>query len=243
MIMPVLFVSHGAPTMVISNTPASIAMRSLARHVAKPKAILVISAHWEERGPVLGLGTETIHDFYGFPQELYRLQYPAAPATETATQAADLLTTAGFAPRVDSARGRDHGVWSPLLLAWPQADVPVVQLALNTNEDNAGLFAMGRALTPLREEGVLIIGSGSATHNLRARPTPAPADWASEFADWLDRTLDAGDDDALLKWQDLAPQARINHPTTEHFDPMLVARGAADGSASRFPDLRRQLNQ
>lgn len=233
MTMPTLFLSHGAPTLAIHQTPASDFMRSLADHVPAPKAILVVSAHWEEAQPTLGLGTGTIHDFYGFPQPLYQMSYGAAPAHAAAARAAALLKAADIPVSTDAARGRDHGVWVPLILAWPKADVPVVQLSLIGGGAPGMHYAIGQALKPLRDEGVLIIGSGSATHNLRARPTPEPAAWASAFTDWLDATLSQGDDASLLDWQRAAPYADINHPSAEHFDPIFVARGAAAGEGAR----------
>jgi 4,5-DOPA dioxygenase extradiol len=198
--------------------------------VRSPKAILVVSAHWEEARPTVGLGTETIHDFYGFPQPLYALRYPAPVAHGVAGRVAELLKPANVA--IDSTRGRDHGVWTPLMLAWPKADIPVVQLSLVGGTAPQAQFEIGRALEPLRDESVLIVGSGSVTHNLRARPTPTPADWATQFVGWLDNTLATGDDAALLDWQRAAPHAAINHPTSEHFDPIFVARGAAAGEAA-----------
>jgi 4,5-DOPA dioxygenase extradiol len=225
--MPTLFLSHGAPTVVMSNTPASAFLRSLAARVPAPTAILVVSAHWEEARPTVGLGVETIHDFYGFPKPLYELTYPAPLARDVAERAAALLTFPDLA--VDDTRGRDHGVWAPLMLAWPNADIPVAQLSLVGGAAARTHYEIGRALAPLRDEGVLIVGSGSATHNLRARPTPLPADWATQFVGWLDNTLATGDDAALLDWKRAAPHAAINHPTSEHFDPIFVARGAAAG--------------
>lgn len=233
MTLPTLFLSHGAPTLAIQKTAASDFLTSLAAQLPKPKAILVVSAHWEEGQPTLGLGTDTIHDFYGFPQALYRMTYPASPARDVAERAMVLLRTADIPVGLDPERGRDHGVWIPLKLAWPNADVPVVQLSLIRGGDPAVHFAIGRALKPLRDEGVLIIGSGSATHNLRARPTPAPAEWATAFAQWLDRTLASGDDAQLQDWRRSAPYAEINHPSAEHFDPVFVARGAAEGEPAR----------
>jgi len=225
--MPTLYLSHGAPTVVMSNTLASAFLRSLSTRVPAPKAILVVSAHWEEARPTVGLGTDTIHDFYGFPQPLYELKYPAPLARDAAAHATELLKPAQVA--IDQTRGRDHGVWTPLMLAWPKADIPVVQLSLVGGAPAHAHFEIGRALAPLRDEGVLIVGSGSATHNLRARPTPMPADWATQFVGWLDGTLARGDDAALLDWKRAAPHAEINHPTSEHFDPIFVARGAAAG--------------
>lgn len=228
--MPTIFLSHGAPTVAMTKTPASNFLRALASRVPPPKAILVVSAHWEEARPTVGLGTDTIHDFYGFPKPLYELQYPAPLAREIAERVTALLTPTGV--RVDDTRGRDHGVWTPLILSWPGADVPVVQLSLVGGAPPQTHFDIGRALKPLRDEGVLIIGSGSATHNLRARPTPEPAEWATRFIAWLDDALGRGDDAALIDWKRTAPHAEINHPTTEHFDPIFVARGAAAGEAA-----------
>lgn len=230
--MPTLFLSHGAPTVAITRTPASDFLKSLAARVGRPKAVLMISAHWEEVRPTLGLGSETIHDFYGFPEALYRLQYPAPVARDVAARAMQLLRAADIPAEKDDARGRDHGAWTPMILAWPGADVPVTQLSLVGGAAPEPHFAIGRALRPLRNEDVLIVGSGSATHNLRARPTPAPAEWATRFVDWLDRVLEAGDDTALKDWRRAAPHAEINHPTTEHFDPIFVARGAAAGETA-----------
>lgn len=229
--LPTLFLSHGAPTLAISATPASDFLRSLAARLPKPKAILIASGHWEEAAPSLGLGPETVHDFYGFPEALYRLQYPAPSARDVALRAHGLLKKSDLPSRIDEGHGRDHGVWIPLMLAWPDASVPVVQLSLIDGGSSDEHFALGRALKPLRDEGVLIIGSGSATHNLRARPTPKPAEWATSFMGWLDRTLEAGDDAALQQWRVQAPYAEINHPTPEHFEPIMIARGAAAGES------------
>jgi 4,5-DOPA dioxygenase extradiol len=231
MTLPTLFVSHGAPLLAIGHTPASDFFRSLAGRLPAPKAVVIVSAHWEEAVPSVGLGSETIHDFYGFPPALYQMQYPAPVADRAASRAVALLSDAGIAARVDPTRGRDHGAWVPMILAWPKLDVPVVQLSLIAGGAPQAHFAVGQALKPLRDEGALIIGSGSATHNLRARPTPAPAEWATGFVGWLDRTLASGDDAGLLAWRTAAPYAEINHPTAEHFDPIFVARGAAPGEA------------
>jgi 4,5-DOPA dioxygenase extradiol len=148
-------------------------------------------------------------------------------ARDVAERATLLLKPANGS--VDSTRGRDHGVWSPLILAWPEAQIPIVQVSLVRGAVPQTHYEIGRALSPLRDEGVLIIGSGSATHNLRARPTPTPADWATQFVGWLDDALATGDDAALLEWKRVAPHAEINHPSSEHFDPIFVARGAAAG--------------
>ena len=228
--MPTLFLSHGAPAIALAKTPASDFLGSLAAKLPRPKAVLVVSAHWEEARPTVGLGLDTIHDFYGFPQPLYDMRYPAPLARDVAERTTALLRHADAT--TDPARGRDHGVWVPLMLAWPRADLPVVQLSLIGGATPQTHYDIGRALAPLRDEGVLIVGSGSATHNLRARPAPQPAEWATSFVAWLDATLETGNDAALLDWRRSASYADINHPTSEHFDPIFLARGAASGEPS-----------
>ena len=230
--LPTFFISHGAPTLVLQRTAASAFLKQLSTLVERPKAILIVSAHWEEALLTIGTGTETIHDFYGFPEALYRLNYPAPVAGEVATQAAALLELANEPCVANNQRGRDHGMWVPLMLAWPRADIPVAQLSLVRGASPERYFEIGQALRVLREDGVLIIGSGSASHNLRYIPSTTTAPWAAAFIDWLNATLDARDDQALLAWQSVAPHAQTNHPTTEHFDPIFIARGAAAGETS-----------
>jgi len=229
--LPTLFVSHGPPTLPFERTPVREALAALGAAVGKPEAILCVSAHWETAVPTLSTAErpETIHDFSGFPDELYRLRYPAPGAPQLAARAAAALRQAGFAAAGET-RGLDHGAWVPLLLMYPQADVPVTQLSLQTARGPAHHVALGRALKPLREEGVLILASGNANHNLRAlgRGREPPA-WATAFDDWLLRTAARGDADGLARFLEEAPQGRLNHPSDEHWLPLLVAAGAADG--------------
>lgn len=230
---PALFISHGAPTIVASRSPAArflAGLRDLAPQ--KPTAILIASAHWETARPVLNAPqvNDTIHDFGGFPPEFYRMRYPAPGAPAVAERAAGLLREAGFEPGIDPARGLDHGAWTPLMLAWPEADVPVLQLSVQPHLDAAHHLAVGRALAPLREEGVLVIGSGSFTHDLRgfrgqAEDAPEAA-YARAFADWVDQALVEGRTEDLLDWRRRAPEAARNHPTPEHFLPLFIALGA-----------------
>ena len=168
--MPVLFVSHGSPTLPLEPGDTGAAWRKLGEQLPKPSAILMISAHWETRIPTVSRAVqpETIHDFYGFPAELYELQYPAPGAPEMAQAAALALQQAGIPVQLDDTHGLDHGAWVPLSLMYPNADIPVAQLSLQPDRDPAWHIALGRALRPLREQGVLIVGSGSITHNLRA---------------------------------------------------------------------------
>jgi 4,5-DOPA dioxygenase extradiol len=229
--MPVLFVSHGAPTLALDNVPARTFLIELARKAPRPDAILIASAHWEEDRPSLtaAQAPETIHDFFGFPKPLYDLRYDAPGAPALAERAAIVLRQAGYDPVLDQARGRDHGAWVPLLLAYPAADIPVVQLSLLRRQSTHAHVALGEALAPLRDEGVLIIGSGGAVHNLRqlewsGGTTPR---WAGDFQDWLDQQLAAGNVDALLAYRTMIDAAVMAHPTEEHFLPLLVALGAA----------------
>jgi len=231
--MPVLFVSHGAPTLPLKPGDTGAAWRKLGEQLHRPSSILVISAHWETRIPTISRTAqpETIHDFSGFPAELYKLQYAAPGAPEMAQTAALALQQAGIKVQLDDARGLDHGAWVPLSLMYPMADIPVAQLSLQPDRDTAWHIALGRALHPLREQGVLIIGSGSITHNLRAlfkHPPGAPVPvWVTEFCDWMAEKIEAGDMEALGAYRSLAPHAVENHPTDEHLLPLFVAIGAA----------------
>jgi len=232
--MPVLFVSHGAPTLPLEPGDTGAAWRKLGEELPRPSAILMISAHWESRIPTVSRAVqpETIHDFSGFPAELYKLQYPAPGAPEMAQAAATALQQTGITVQLDDTHGLDHGAWVPLSLMYPQADIPVAQLSLQPDRDPAWHIALGRALRPLREQGVLIIGSGSITHNLRAlfqHPPGVPApEWVTEFCDWVAERIAAGDLDALSDYRTRAPHAVQNHPTDEHLLPLFVALGAAD---------------
>jgi 4,5-DOPA dioxygenase extradiol len=198
----------------------------------RPKAILAVSAHWETDSPRAATTAqpETIHDFHGFPEELYSLRYPAPGAPELALRAVELLSAAGFSAAADAKRGLDHGAWAPLLLAYPEADVPVAQLSIQPSLGPAHHLAMGRALAPLRGEGVLVFGSGGATHNLSEVAWGRHGDplaWARAFDDWLAETISAGDAVALPDWRARAPHAARAHPRDEHLLPLLVTFGAA----------------
>jgi len=240
--MPVLFVSHGAPTLALDPGETGEAWSRLGERLPRPSATLVISAHWETRTPTVSRAVqpETIHDFSGFPEQLYKLQYPAPGAPETAQAAALALQQAGIPVQLDDAHGLDHGAWVPLSLMYPAADIPVAQLSLQPDQDPAWHIGLGRALRTLREQGVLIIGSGSITHNLREvfRHSPgahAPA-WVAEFCDWMAQRISAGDLASLSAYRSLAPHAVQNHPTDEHLLPLFVALGASDkiGSAQHL---------
>ncbi len=226
--IPALFLAHGAPPL-LDDAGWVAELAAWAARLPRPESILMLSAHWEERPPTLG-ATRTVplvYDFHGFPARYYQQTYPAPGAPELAARVRAAIGERGVAD--DPARGLDHGAYVPLVAMYPEADVPVLQLSL-PSEDPAELFALGRALRPLRDDGALIVGSGFITHNLRlidwsgAAPTP---EWAREFDAWTEEALLRRDVDALLDYERKAPATRIALPTREHFVPLLVALGAA----------------
>lgn len=235
--LPTVFVSHGSPMHALEAGAAGRAWAALGERLGRPRALLVASAHWEaERASLTGARQpETIHDFYGFPEPLYGIRYPAPGDPGLAARAQALLREAGFQAHVDPERGLDHGAWSPLLYAYPRADVPVVQVSVQTPLGTRHHLELGRALAPLAREGVLIIGSGHLTHNLRelrsVRDTGvgAAAPYVSEFQDWVRRCIDAHDLERLADYRGLSPQGARAHPSEEHFLPLFVAMGAAPG--------------
>jgi 4,5-DOPA dioxygenase extradiol len=231
--MPTLYVTHGSPTLIIDDCPARDFLCGLGATLPRPKAVLCVSAHWEQMRPAVSAAPrqQTIHDFAGFPHALYEMRYDAAGAPNIAGRAAGLLHKAGISCVIDPLRGLDHGAWVPLKLMYPEADVPAFQLSVQTPLGAAHHVAVGKALAPLREEGVLIMGSGSATHNLRdfrgsSGLNDPPRPYVQPFDDWLVKTVEAGDEAALLDWE-RAPEARRNHPTDDHWLPIYVPFGAA----------------
>jgi 4,5-DOPA dioxygenase extradiol len=240
--LPSLFVSHGSPDVAIAETDAARFLRSLAHSLPRPRAVVFASAHFEAEGRVLVSGDEspaTIHDFGGFDPSLCEIRYDAPGDPLLATRIADALGERGFAAEVVADRGFDHGTWVPLHLAYPQADIPVVQVSIDPQAGPGHHLALGEALGFLREEGVLVIGSGSFTHNLREafarirrneRQATTPG-WVSAFADWMTQRIVAGDRRALEAYRTEAPFARENHPTDEHLMPLFVALGAAGTGA------------
>jgi 4,5-DOPA dioxygenase extradiol len=235
--LPVLFLSHGSPMHAVSPGAVGDAWAALGTRIRRPAAILMCSAHWETSLPMLtgNPKPDTIHDFGGFPKALYEITYPAPGAPALAARSVALLKDAGITAGVDGCRGLDHGAWVPLRWMYPTADIPVVQLAVQPERGTAHHVAMGRALAPLRDENVLIIGSGHATHNLRDwighRGQADPMRYAVEFSQWLQATLAAHDEQALVDYRDRAPSAARAHPTEEHFLPLFVAYGAAGRDA------------
>jgi len=235
--LPTLFLSHGSPMHAVEPGAAGHAWAALGRMLPRPRAVLIASAHWTTSVPMLtgNPAPQTIHDFGGFPAELYAIRYPAPGAPELATRAVALLKDAGITAGVDGCRGLDHGAWVPLLHMYAAHDVPVVQVSLQPEQGAMHHVELGRALAPLARDGVLIVGSGHTTHNLRDWMAnlrrSEPLQYAQAFADWLDGRLLAHDTAALVDYRDQAPDAVRAHPTEEHFLPLHVAWGAAGEDA------------
>ncbi|UHQ24878.1 dioxygenase [Lysobacter sp. 5GHs7-4] len=228
---PALFVSHGSPMFAVEPGTLGPNLRRLGHTLTGLSAIVVVSPHWQTRGVKVGaaVAPATIHDFGGFPNALYRLQYAVPGAPALAPDVAQLLADAGFPATLDPQRGLDHGAWVPLRYLKPEADVPVLQVSMPHDLDPAGALRLGRALAPLRERGVLIVGSGSLTHNLyEFRQHVSDPEYAQAFADWIADAVARRDEDALLHYRDRAPHGRRAHPTEEHFLPLLIALGASD---------------
>jgi 4,5-DOPA dioxygenase extradiol len=232
---PVLYLSHGAPPLA-DDRVWTAELAAVSAGITRPTAILIVSAHWEA-APLTLAATETVpllYDFWGFPDRYYEVQYAAPGAPELADQVRKLLQSPGTPVYDDPSRGLDHGAYVPLKEMYPDADIPVLQVSMPTLDPTA-LFEIGRKLAPLRDQGVLIVGSGFTTHNLSAinlsgRPDgPAPS-WSVEFDDWAKRALAAQDLDSLIDFLHKGPAARIAHPRTEHFAPLFVSLGAAENS-------------
>ena len=238
--LPALFLSHGAPTLPLDDVPAREFLQGLGQALERPRAILVASAHWETEVPGLGAAErpETVHDFRGFPPELHQIRYPAPGAPELAERASDLLCAAGIRSRLDPRHGLDHGAWVPLLLMYPDAGIPVVPLSVQPHLGPAHHVQIGRALAPLRDEGVLVLGSGSFTHDLsrfhgQALDAEVPAD-VQAFAGWFEEALTERRTCDLVTYRTRAPGAAQQHPTEEHLLPLYVALGAGGrGAAAR----------
>jgi 4,5-DOPA dioxygenase extradiol len=236
--MPVIFLAHGAP-MLLDDQGWMGELAAWAKALPRPNAILMVSAHWDERPFQIGatVPVPLVYDFYGFPEKFYRIQYGSPGAPELAARVEELMRSAGRAVE-RSDRGLDHGAYIPLMAMYPQADVPVLQVSL-PGLDAKDLFELGRQLAPLRKEGVLVVGSGFLTHNMREGfQGKKPAGWAVEFDDWARDALVRRDADSLIDFMSRAPSARRALPTWEHYAPVLVSAGAvADDAATQtsFP--------
>jgi 4,5-DOPA dioxygenase extradiol len=232
--MPTIFLAHGAPPLLDDKVWMD-ELAAWARAMPRPRAVLMISAHWDERPLAIGATSPVplVYDFYGFPQRFYELQYPSPGAPELATRVRGLLDGARIPHADDPDRGLDHGAFVPLLAMYPQADVPVLQISL-PGLAPADVAAVGKALAPLRREDVLVVGSGFITHNLRAGFQPTTS-WAREFDEWTTTVVKKHDQDALLQFMDKGPGARQSLPTTEHFVPLIAAAAAAPDDDVQFP--------
>ncbi len=235
-----LFLPHGAPTFALQPGAAGAAITGIADRLPAPRAVVIASAHWDTPTPRVGFSVrpDTIHDFYGFPEALYRLRYPASGCPEVAREVLAALEAASLDATADPDRGLDHGAWVPLMMLYPDADVAVVPVSIQSAAGTRGAWALGRALAPLTERGILVVGSGNITHNLmdyRTAVSGAP-DYVRGFADWFAARLAEGDLEALLDYRRQAPDAERAHPTEEHLLPIFVALGAAGDAplAERF---------
>ncbi|HEY9664377.1 MAG TPA: class III extradiol ring-cleavage dioxygenase [Allocoleopsis sp.] len=233
--LPTLFLSHGAPDLPLQQGTAQTFLSQLHQKIPQPQSILVISAHWNTPYPLVSAAPSprTIHDFSGFPEPLYHLTYPAPGAPDLAERVVQQLTHAGLQAATHPNRGLDHGAWTPLLLAYPDANIPVTQLSIQALLGPDYHWRLGRALEPLRDEGVLMVASGAATHNLGAFDPiydAVPPTWVTLFDRWLADTITQGDIPQLLQYRQVAPYAQENHPTEEHLLPLFVALGAGGES-------------
>lgn len=239
-LMPAIFFGHGNPMNAISTNSYTESWRRIGARIAKPKAILAISAHWyvPETSVTISSTPKTIHDFGGFPPELYRVQYPAPGDPQLAHRVQQLLAPLPVNP--DDTWGLDHGTWSVLVHVYPKADVPVVQLSINETEPASFHYELGKKLAPLRDEGILIVGSGNLVHNLHTyawgRHMPEPYDWAVKFEQEARQMMLAGDFEPLVRYEKLGPEAKLSIPTPDHYLPLLyVLATRQQGESITFP--------
>ncbi|WP_343620988.1 class III extradiol ring-cleavage dioxygenase [Acinetobacter proteolyticus] len=227
--LPGLFISHGSPMLALDPEQVGPALHRLGNNLPKPQAIVVMSAHWESQALEVNTSTrpQTWHDFRGFPPELYDIRYPAAGAPKLAEEILKRFAEAGITAHANSTRPRDHGVWMPLLHMYPDADISVIEISLPIQMNADEIYKIGQVLSPLREQQILLIGSGSITHNLAELSWQADADvptWASTFRNTVVSKLTHQDYDAVLDWSTL-PYIQRNHPTLEHLAPLFFAMG------------------
>ncbi|PBJ82472.1 dioxygenase [Lysobacteraceae bacterium NML93-0399] len=245
--LPALFISHGSPMTALEPGEAGLRLAALAAALPRPRAIVIASAHWLAAAPRVGGAPQplTIHDFGGFPQALFDMRYPAPGDPALAAQVAELLAAAGLSAALDPQRGLDHGVWVPLHLLYPDAAIPVVPVSIQPDLGPAHQFALGQALAPLRDDGVLVIGSGSITHNLhdwRHYSEAREAPYVRPFIEWIEQRLSADEIEALLDYRRQAPFAERAHPTDEHLLPLYVAMGAG-GAPMRAQRIDAGIDQ
>jgi 4,5-DOPA dioxygenase extradiol len=232
--LPSLFIAHGAPSLALEQNEYTDYLKALAAHLPRPKAIVLFSAHWESTTQLISTAVEydTIYDFSGFQDELYQVRYNAKGDQQTAKEVRELFLEQGLAPLFDEKRGLDHGAWVVLRLLYPDADIPVVSLSVNRFLSNSEQYRIGKALASLREQDILVIGSGGTVHNLRRLEwrSKETNDWAIQFDSWLEKTIMSWDTASLFDYERLAPYAKEAVPTPEHFIPLLLAMGSGDPS-------------
>ncbi|WNJ97985.1 class III extradiol ring-cleavage dioxygenase [Vibrio ruber] len=234
-IMPTLFVSHGSPMMIVEQSETTDFFKRMGQSIPKPKAIVMFSAHFDVAGPVMitsGQTLGTIHDFYGFPQPLYEVEYPAHGAPDLAQKAGELLQNRGFSVELDDTLGLDHGAWVPLQYMFPHRDIPIISISINRQASAQTHYELGQSLSSLRREGVLFIGSGGISHNLRAvfsaASDPESIHKMQVFTDWVAEKIEQRDVDAINHYLQTAPYAQFNHPTPDHFLPLPCILGTSD---------------
>ncbi len=232
--LPSLFISHGSPMILLDDCPARHFLAHYGQEMERPDAILMISAHWETQRVTVGSASKppTIHDFYGFPEPLYRYHYPATGHQKLAGRTFECLRGAGFDAVEDEERGLDHGAWVPLAYMFPEGDVPVAQISIQSHLGARHHYEMGKALAPLRDENILILGSGNVTHGRRAGEVNEPVfDWVSAFSEWTYECVMDNRAEDLIEYLSEGPYAFENHPTPDHYVPLLIALGAAGENA------------
>ncbi len=234
--MPAIFIGHGSPMEAIENDTFTETLGAIGLQLPRPRAVLVASAHWEEPAPLRVTASarpSTIHDFGGFPDELHAFDYPAPGDPALARAIVDRLFEAGVPATIDSQRGLDHGCWAPLCRIFPKADIPVLQIGLPRPSDPARLVKAGAALAGLRDDGVLMLGTGNVTHNLRmvrfGDKDRTPDDWAVRFDAWAWERIRGNDLELMMKYRSEAPDAHLAAPTTDHIDPLFFVMGAGAG--------------
>jgi len=236
--LPAVFVSHGAPTLAIEPGLIGPRLAAFTRGLPRPRAILVVSPHWMSRELLVmtNPAPKTMYDFGGFPRALNKIRYPAPGSLDVAQQVMTVLQGQGYTVHADADEDYDHGAWVPLLHMYPDADVPVIQLSMRMQDGPAACFRIGQALAALREQGVLIVGSGSLTHNLYEfrQGQSAPETYVKAFSYWVREVLERDDLDALLDYRRLAPHAERAHPTEDHLLPLFLVLGAAGGDRTDF---------
>lgn len=240
---PLVFISHGSPMVGVEKDAYTKALRRMGEDLPLPRAIVVVSAHWESPAPIRVTGSERpklVYDFSGFPEELYQLRYPSPGNPDLGREIVDLVSQAGFEAKLDPNRGLDHGAWVPMIHAYPDAKVPLLEMTLPIPRSAPELLKLGQALAPLRRQGILLVGSGGVVHNLGRLhwdDKDAPVDpWARRFDDWIRARLEKKEVEQIRDYATAAPESKVAVPTSEHFDPLFFVLGASS-EADRVVDV------